>query len=85
MMGQPDFGHLQIDCAPRKLLKLFLGAFRNHGAFHEDCSVYIGKRLTELLDPEWLRVEAYWYPRGGISSDVFWASRPEPKDFWIPE
>ncbi|OFX07923.1 MAG: 7-cyano-7-deazaguanine reductase, partial [Alphaproteobacteria bacterium RIFOXYD12_FULL_60_8] len=46
--GQPDFAHLVIDYAPQhkivesKSLKLFLGSFRNHGAFHEDCTVQIG-------------------------------------------
>ncbi|MEM8703312.1 MAG: preQ(1) synthase, partial [Pseudomonadota bacterium] len=40
----PDFAHLVIDYVPRdflvesKSLKLFLGSFRNHGAFHEDCT-----------------------------------------------
>ena len=48
--AQPDFAHLVIDYAPdksiveSKSLKLFLGAFRNHAAFHEDCTVGIGKR-----------------------------------------
>src|ERR1051325_10195615 len=47
--GQPDFAHLVIDYAPRrflvesKSLKLFLGAFRNHGAFHEDCTLSIAR------------------------------------------
>jgi 7-cyano-7-deazaguanine reductase len=91
MTGQPDFAHIVIDYIPgdwlveSKSLKLFLGAFRNHGAFHEDCSVYIGKRLVELLSPEWLRVGAYWYPRGGIPIDVFWASGPEPEGVWLPD
>lgn len=50
--GQPDFAHLVIDYVPdrwlieSKSLKLFLTSFRNHGAFHEDCTVYIGKRLN---------------------------------------
>src|SRR3546814_15683633 len=49
--GQPDFAHLVIDYAPAativesKSLKLFLGAFRNHAAFPEDCTVGIGDRL----------------------------------------
>ncbi|SLN59286.1 NADPH-dependent 7-cyano-7-deazaguanine reductase [Aquimixticola soesokkakensis] len=91
MTGQPDFAHIMIDYVPRdwlvesKSLKLFLGSFRNHGAFHEDCSVHIGKRIVELLDPEWLRIGAYWYPRGGIPIDVFWATGPEPQGIWIPE
>src|SRR6185437_3553858 len=38
--GQPDFAHFVIDYVPAKSivesksLKLFLGSFRNHGAFH---------------------------------------------------
>jgi 7-cyano-7-deazaguanine reductase len=90
MTGQPDFAHIVIDYVPgkwlveSKSLKLFLTSFRNHGAFHEDCSVYIGKRLVELLDPEWLRIGAYWYPRGGIPIDVFWQTGEVPKGVWIP-
>lgn len=91
MTGQPDFAHIMIDYVPRdwlvesKSLKLFLGAFRNHGAFHEECTVMIGRRLADLLDPEWLRIGAYWYPRGGIPIDVFWATGPAPEDLWIPD
>src|SRR5215207_4406749 len=70
--GQPDFAHLVLDYVPdqwlleSKSLKLFLFSFRNHGAFHEDCTVGIGKRLAEELQPRWLRIAGYWYPRGGI-------------------
>src|SRR5687768_433823 len=72
MTGQPDFAHLVVDYVPRarliesKSLKLFLGSFRNHGAFHEDCTVMIGKRLKAALAPRWLRIGGYWYPRGGM-------------------
>nr|WP_319384534.1 preQ(1) synthase [uncultured Roseibium sp.] len=89
--GAPDFAHLVIDYVPRdflvesKSLKLFLGSFRNHGAFHEDCTVSIGKRLVDLLDPEWLRIGGYWYPRGGIPIDVFYQTGPAPDGVWIPE
>ena len=89
--GAPDFAHLVIDYVPRdflvesKSLKLFLGSFRNHGAFHEDCTVSIGKRLVELLDPQWLRIGGYWYPRGGIPIDVFYQTGPAPEGVWIPE
>ncbi|KQW29734.1 7-cyano-7-deazaguanine reductase [Rhizobium sp. Root274] len=91
MTGQPDFAHIVIDYIPgdwlveSKSLKLFLFAFRNHGAFHEDCSVYIAKRIIELLDPKWLRIGAYWYPRGGIPIDVFWQTGEPPKGVWLPE
>jgi 7-cyano-7-deazaguanine reductase len=89
--GQPDFAHLVIDYAPgdwlveSKSLKLYLTAFRNHGAFHEDCTVAIGKRLAELLAPQWLRIGGYWYPRGGIPIDVFWQTGPAPEGLWLPD
>ena len=91
MTGQPDFAHLVIDYVPgqwlveSKSLKLFLFSFRNHGAFHEDCTVTIGKRLVELLEPEWLRIGGYWYPRGGIPIDVFFQTGAAPQNVWIPE
>jgi len=89
--GQPDFAHLVIDYVPRewlvesKSLKLFLTSFRNHGAFHEACTVGIAKRLVETLSPEWLRIGGYWYPRGGIPIDVFWQTGKLPKGMWIPD
>lgn len=89
--GQPDFAHLVIDYAPAativesKSLKLFLGAFRNHAAFHEDCTVGIGQRLFAEMQPSWLRIGGYWYPRGGIPIDVFWQSGPAPEGLWVPE
>lgn len=91
MTGQPDFAHLVIDYVPgswlveSKSLKLYLTSFRNHGAFHEDCTVSIGRRLVELLDPQWLRIGGYWYPRGGIPIDVFWQTGEAPKGVWVPE
>ena len=91
MTGQPDFAHLVIDYVPgdwlveSKSLKLFLGSFRNHGAFHEDCTVAIARRLVDLLDPAWLRIGGYWYPRGGIPIDIFWQSGEPPKGLWIPD
>lgn len=89
--GQPDFAHIVIDYVPRqwlvesKSLKLYFAAFRNHGAFHEDCTVGIGKKLVETLEPTWLRVAGYWYPRGGIPIDVFFQTAEAPKGVWIPD
>ena len=91
MTGQPDFAHLVIDYVPRKWLveskslKLYLGSFRNHGAFHEDCTVSIAKRLVELLEPDWLRIGGYWYPRGGIPIDVFYQTGSVPAGVWLPD
>ncbi len=89
--GQPDFAHLVIDYAPgdriveSKSLKLFLGAFRSHAAFHEDCTIGIAERLVGEMAPLWLRIGGYWYPRGGIPIDVFWQSGPPPHGLWLPD
>ena len=88
--GQPDFAHLVIDYVPArflvesKSLKLYLNSFRNHGAFHEDCTVMIGKRIADEIKPKWLRIGGYWYPRGGIPIDVFWQSGTPPEGLWLP-
>ncbi len=89
--AQPDFAHLVIDYAPDKTivesksLKLFLGSFRDHAAFHEDCTVGIGQRLFAEMAPRWLRIGGYWYPRGGIPIDVFWQSGEPPTGLWLPD
>jgi 7-cyano-7-deazaguanine reductase len=89
--GQPDFAHLVIDYVPRewlvesKSLKLFLTSFRNHGAFHEDCTIAIAKRLIEEISPVWLRIGGYWYPRGGMPIDVFWQTGEPPAGLWLPD
>ena len=89
--GQPDFAHLVIDYAPdqhlveSKSFKLLLGAYRNHGAFHEDCTIDIGKRIIAAVKPKWLRICGYWYPRGGIPIDVFWQTGPVPEGLYVPD
>jgi 7-cyano-7-deazaguanine reductase len=89
--GQPDFAHLVIDYAPgdwlieSKSLKLYLGSFRDHGAFHEDCTVSIGRRIADVAAPRWLRIGGYWYPRGGIPIDVFWQTGAPPDGLWLPD
>src|SRR5271168_4481495 len=78
LSGQPDFAHLVIDYVPQKRLlesrslKLYLGSFRNHGAFHEDCTLLIARRIVAAIEPLWLRIGGYWYPRGGMPIDVFY-------------
>jgi len=89
--GQPDFGIMVIDYAPRrwliesKSLQLYLNSFRNEGAFHEQCTVAIGKRLVALLSPRWLRIGGYFYPRGGMPIDVFWQDGKLPAGLWVPD
>ena len=88
--GQPDFASLMIDYIPgewlieSKALKLYLGAFRNHGAFHEDCTVSIGRKIAEFTQAKWLRIGGYWYPRGGIPIDIFYQTGEPPEGVWIP-
>lgn len=89
--GQPDFAHIVIDYCPKdfilesKSLKLFLFSFRNHGAFHEDCTITIAKRIEKEIKPKWLRIGGYWYPRGGIPIDIFYQNGKKPKDVWVPK
>jgi 7-cyano-7-deazaguanine reductase len=89
--GQPDFAHLVIDYVPgkwlveSKSLKLYLGAFRNQGGFHESTTLEIAHRLVTELAPVWLRIGGYWYPRGGIPIDVFYQTSVPPEGLWLPE
>ena len=91
MTAQPDFAHIVIDYVPdewiveSKSLKLFMASFRNHGAFHESCTMLIAGRLMAMLAPRWLRIGAYWYPRGGIPIDVFWQTGAPPEGLWLPD
>jgi 7-cyano-7-deazaguanine reductase len=90
LTGQPDFAHIVIDYIPHdwivesKSLKLFFASFRNHGAFHEASTMQIAQRLAEAIEPAWLRIGGYWYPRGGMPIDVFWQSGAPPEGVWIP-
>ena len=89
--GQPDFATLVIDYAPgawlieSKSLKLYLQSFRNHGAFHEDCTVGIAQKIVQVAEPKWLRIAGFWAPRGGIPIDVFWQTCPAPEGLWVPD
>ncbi|MDE8346005.1 MAG: preQ(1) synthase [Acidocella sp.] len=91
LTGQPDFAHIVLDYIPgdwlveSKSLKLFFQSFRNHGGFHEACTLMIAQRVVDLLSPVWLRIGAYWYPRGGMPIDVFWQSGNPPEGAWIPD
>jgi 7-cyano-7-deazaguanine reductase len=91
MTGQPDFAHLVIDYVPgdwlveSKSLKLYLTSFRNHGAFHEACTIGIAQRLVAEIAPQWLRIGGYWYPRGGIPIDIFYQTGPAPAGLWLPD
>ncbi len=89
--GQPDFAHLVLDYVPDRMLveskslKLYLASFRNHGAFHEDCTLAIAKKVQAAAGPKWLRMGGYWYPRGGIPIDVFYQTGEPPPGLWVPD
>ncbi len=89
--GQPDFAHIVIDYVPAawivesKSLKLYLASYRNHGTFHEACTMQIARALVSLLEPAWLRIGGYWYPRGGMPIDVFWQTGAPPAGLWLPD
>jgi 7-cyano-7-deazaguanine reductase len=89
--GQPDFAHLVIDYVPgdwiveSKSLKLYLSAYRDHGAFHEACTVAVATDICRAIAPQWLRIGGYWYPRGGIPIDIFWQTGTPPEGLWLPD
>jgi 7-cyano-7-deazaguanine reductase len=74
--GQPDFATFVIDYIPRakivesKALKLYMTSFRNVGDFHEACTNKVAHKIWDAAMPWYLRVAAFWYPRGGIPIDV---------------
>ena len=88
--GQPDFAQFYIDYVPNqyllesKSLKLFMSSFRNHGAFHEECTALIGSRFCSAVEPTWVRVTGIWFPRGGIPIDIFWQRGDFPRNLSIP-
>lgn len=88
--GQPDFARLVIDYAPgewiveSKSVKLFLQSFRNHAAFHEDCTLTVAKRIVAITAPRWLRIAGFWNARGGIPIDVFWQTSEPPAGLIVP-
>lgn len=71
--NQPDQAKIEILYSPNnrlvesKSLKLYLFAYRNHGAFHEDIVNTIAEDLWKLLKPKYLRVFGDFSPRGGIA------------------
>ena len=89
--SQPDFATIIIDYIPNKHIvesksfKFYLLGYRNLGAFHEDCSITIAQDLQHALKPNWLRIVAFWFPRGGIPIDIFWQTSKKPENILIPK
>jgi 7-cyano-7-deazaguanine reductase len=74
--GQPDFGTITFTYTPRakcielKSLKLYLQSFRNEGIFYENVTNAILDDLVAVLAPQWMKVEAAFSARGGITETV---------------
>ena len=89
--SQPDFAYIIIDYVPNEFIlesksfKLYLLGYRDHGAFHEDCTITLAQDIIGLLLPKWLRIAGYWYPRGGIPIDIFWQTSEKPINLFLPD
>lgn len=74
--GQPDFGKITISYIPKakcielKSLKLYLQSFRNEGIFYENVTNVILDDLAAVVDPQWMKIEAAFSARGGITETV---------------
>jgi 7-cyano-7-deazaguanine reductase len=96
--GQPDFATLVLDyvpdqrCIELKSLKLYIGSFRNEGAFHEAVTNRILDDLARAVRPRFMRLTARFYGRGGIFTTVVaehvkpgWTARPTSDLTALPE
>jgi 7-cyano-7-deazaguanine reductase len=74
--GQPDFGTVTISYTPDKLcvelksLKFYLQSFRNQGIFYEHVTNTILDDLVTTLRPRWMKIEAAFNARGGMTETV---------------
>ena len=85
--GQPDFAVLELEyvadrlCVELKSLKLYIGSFRDRGAFHEAVTNEILAKLASALQPRFMRLTAHFKVRGGITTSVV-AEHRNPR--WAP-
>ena len=76
LTGQPDFAEFVINYVPDKLcvelksIKLYMGSFRDVGAFHEDNTNNVLKDISMLIKPRYISVIGYWKVRGGIITTI---------------
>jgi 7-cyano-7-deazaguanine reductase len=74
--SQPDFAKIVIEyvpdksCLESKSLKLYLGAFRNSGTFHEAVVNRILNDIYKVCKPRWIKVTGFFNARGGIAISV---------------
>ena len=88
LTGQPDFAQFLLEYisdqrnVELKSLKLYMGSYRNVGAFHEAVTNKILNDLAILTEPRFMRLTANWNVRGGIYTSVTVEHR---KPGWEPQ
>ena len=76
LTGQPDFAEFVINYVPDKLcvelksVKLYMGSFRDVGAFHEDNTNNVLKDISQLIKPRYISIIGYWKVRAGIVTSI---------------
>ena len=76
LTSQPDFAEFNLSYVPDKLcvelksLKLYMGSYREIGAFHEDVTNQIFSDIYYLIKPRYMKLDAHWKVRGGITTCV---------------
>ena len=76
LTSQPDFAEFYLEYIPDKLcvelksLKLYMGSYRDIGAFHEDVTNQIFNDLHAITKPRYMKLNAHWRVRGGITTRV---------------
>jgi len=74
--GQPDYGEIKIVyepndfCLESKSLKMYLGSYRQYGAFAETLTLMIYADIFEVVRPKFLQIKSEFTYRGGISIKV---------------
>lgn len=85
--GQPDFATINLEyiadkkCVELKSFKLYIWAFRDEGAFHEDVTNQILNDLVAATEPRFMRITAEFNVRGGVYTTVVAEHRA---DGWVP-
>ena len=76
LTSQPDFAEFYLEYVPDKLcvelksLKLYMGSYRDIGAFHEDVTNQIFNDLNAITKPRYMKLDAHWKVRGGITTRI---------------
>jgi 7-cyano-7-deazaguanine reductase len=74
--GQPDFATIEINYIPDKLciesksLKLYMFAFRSHGAFMETIVNQMLDDFVRICEPRYMIIYGRFNARGGIKINV---------------